>query len=131
MPQSLPTKRYRVSRACRFLRVRLAFGITGHENREGNAGTITRLGWKAQNKSLLIFTGEAYNVEMGITNELFPQERDETENCSFTSGIEDHTSFTTGPSKDLSSDAIAFTNFMRFLAPPEPVTSYGSVTEDR
>jgi len=102
-----------------------SFGISGHENREGNAGTITRLGWKAQNKSLLIFTGEAYNVEMGVTNELFPQERDEDETCSFTSGIEDHTSFTTGPSKDLSSDAIAFTNFMRFLAPP----AAGPVTE--
>ena len=40
-----------------------ALGISGHENREGNAGTITRVGWKAQNKSLAIFSGEAYNVE--------------------------------------------------------------------
>ena len=32
-----------------------------------------RFGWKAQNKSLLIFSGEAYNVEMGITNEVFQQ----------------------------------------------------------
>src|SRR5262249_1718323 len=31
-----------------------ALGISGHENREGNAGTITRVGWKAQNKSLEI-----------------------------------------------------------------------------
>src|SRR5262249_8243588 len=55
-----------------------ALGISGHENREGNAGTITRIGWKAQNKSLAIFSGEAYNVEMGVTNELFQNERDET-----------------------------------------------------
>ena len=32
-------------------------GIRGHENRNGNDGTITRFGWKAQNKSLLMFAG--------------------------------------------------------------------------
>src|SRR5215467_3552946 len=54
-----------------------ALGISGHENREGNTGTITRFGWKAQNKSLTIFSGEAYNVEQGVSNELFQQEREE------------------------------------------------------
>src|SRR5262249_10226820 len=61
-------------------------GIGGHVNsvqggtvnRSANDGTVTRFGWKAQNKSLLMFSGEAYNVEMGISNQLFPQERDET-----------------------------------------------------
>ena len=51
-------------------------GISGHPNRSGNDGSITRFGWKAQNKSLTVFTGEAYNVEMGITNELFPKSAD-------------------------------------------------------
>ena len=51
---------------------RAALGIAGHPNRSGNDGTITRFGWKAQNKSITMFAGEAYNVEMGITNELFP-----------------------------------------------------------
>jgi hypothetical protein len=51
------------------------YGITGHANRNGNDGTITRFGWKGQNKSLLIFSGEAYNVEQGFSNELFPDER--------------------------------------------------------
>ena len=55
--------------------------IGGAVNRSGNDGTITRFGWKAQNKSLLMFAGEAYNVEMGVSNDLFPQERDETLNC--------------------------------------------------
>jgi hypothetical protein len=50
-------------------------GISGHPNRNGNDGTITRFGWKAQNKSLEIFAGEAYNVEMGVSNELFQTER--------------------------------------------------------
>ncbi|HEX4584625.1 MAG TPA: di-heme oxidoredictase family protein [Burkholderiaceae bacterium] len=46
--------------------------LSGNVNRSANDGTITRFGWKAQNKSLLLFSGEAYNVEMGITNEIFP-----------------------------------------------------------
>ncbi len=44
---------------------------TGISNNNGNDGTIARFGWKAQNKSLLLFSGEAYNVEQGVTNELF------------------------------------------------------------
>jgi CxxC motif-containing protein (DUF1111 family) len=58
------------------------FGITGHANRSGNDGTISRFGWKAQNKSIAIFAGEAYNVEMGVTNDLFPNARDENPNCA-------------------------------------------------
>ncbi len=52
-----------------------AFGIAGDFNHNGNDGTISRFGWKAQNKSLMIFSGEAYNVEMGVSNELFTQDR--------------------------------------------------------
>ena len=44
----------------------------GVSNRNGNDGTIARFGWKAQNKSLLLFSGEAYNVEMGITQRAVP-----------------------------------------------------------
>src|SRR6202166_1175514 len=55
--------------------------LSGNVNLSANDGTITRFGWKAQNKSLLMFAGEAYNVEMGISNQLFPQERDETPGC--------------------------------------------------
>ncbi|HLJ26002.1 MAG TPA: di-heme oxidoredictase family protein [Candidatus Angelobacter sp.] len=61
---------------------RAALGITGHPNRSGNDGTITRFGWKAQNKSLAIFAGEAYNVEMGVSNDVFPNARDEDHNCA-------------------------------------------------
>ncbi len=60
---------------------RAALGITGHPNRSGNDGTITRFGWKAQNKSITMFAAEAYNVEMGITNELFPTATEEDPNC--------------------------------------------------
>jgi CxxC motif-containing protein (DUF1111 family) len=54
---------------------RAALGIGGVFNTNGNDGTITRFGWKAQNKSLLMFAGEAYNVEMGVTNNLFQSDR--------------------------------------------------------
>jgi hypothetical protein len=40
--------------------------LSGNVNRSVNDRTITRFGWMAQNKSLLILAGEAYNVEMGI-----------------------------------------------------------------
>jgi CxxC motif-containing protein (DUF1111 family) len=49
--------------------------INGVFNRIGNDRTISRFGWKAQNSSMLMFAGEAANVEMGVTNELFPYEK--------------------------------------------------------
>src|SRR5579859_3813525 len=63
-------------------RLRAPLGIGGMPNRSGNDGTITRFGWKAQNKSVAIFAGEAYNVEMGVTNDVFPTSRDETPACN-------------------------------------------------
>jgi CxxC motif-containing protein (DUF1111 family) len=100
--------------------------LSGNVNISANDGTITRFGWKAQNKSLLIFSSEAYNVEMGITNQLFPQERDETAGCVFNATPEDTVNFTTppaggsNPNTAVLSDIEAFTNFMRMLAPPTP-----------
>src|SRR5579863_52439 len=68
--------------------------LSGNVNLSANDGTITRFGWKAQNKSLLMFAGEAYNVEMGISNQLFPQERDETPACrTYPSTPEDTNNF--------------------------------------
>src|SRR5579871_6086712 len=61
---------------------RAALGIGGMPNRSANDNTITRFGWKAQNKSITVFAGEAYNVEMGITNELFPTATEEDPNCN-------------------------------------------------
>ena len=78
------------------------FGVSGTFNRNPNDGTISRFGWKAQNKSLEIFSGEAYNVEMGVSNELFTQERPNPEEdrasglslqCRTNATPEDHTNF--------------------------------------
>jgi len=106
---------------------RAAMGIVGRPNRQGpgrantssNDGSITRFGWKAQNKSLVIFAGEAYNVEQGVTNEVFPTERDETPTCLFTATPEDHTKFDASTATEIIGDAMKFAIFMRFLAPPE------------
>jgi len=95
---------------------RSALGIRGRFNTNGNDGTITRYGWKAQNKSLLQFSGEAYNVEVGVTNRLFPQEREDDVNCA-----------TNGLPED-SSDIEAFATFMRFLAPPMPAAPDSSTS---
>jgi CxxC motif-containing protein (DUF1111 family) len=120
-------------------------GISGTFNHNGNDGTIARFGWKAQNKSLELFAGEAYNVEMGISNEIFPQDRplpgeDQLggtglpSNCLNLSGSgypEDATNFTFqvassdafAENAQIPSDVVQFAMFMRLLAPPVPSTT--------
>ncbi len=100
--------------------VKIALGIGGVPNRSANDGTITRFGWKAQNKSLMIFGGEAYNVEQGVTNQLFPTERDETPGCGFNPTPEDDTNYTASSLLTGISDVTGFAAFMKFLAPPLP-----------
>jgi CxxC motif-containing protein (DUF1111 family) len=105
--------------------------LSGTANRSANDGTITRFGWKAQNKSLLMFSGEAYNVEMGVTNQLFPQERDETPGCVFNATPEDTVNFTASPNTAVLSDIEAFATFMRMLAAPAPAPDSPSIESGR
>jgi CxxC motif-containing protein (DUF1111 family) len=111
--------------------------LSGNANRSANDGTITRFGWKAQNKSLIMFAGEAYNVEMGITNQLFPQERDETPGCLFNATPEDTLNFTTASTPPSNantavlSDIEAFADFMRMLTPPTPAPGTPSTVNGR
>jgi CxxC motif-containing protein (DUF1111 family) len=105
--------------------------ISGQPNTSGNDGTLTRFGWKAQNKSLEIFSGEAYNVEQGITNDLFPQERDEAPGCRYNGTPESSTNHGAGNPLDVSSDVVRFAVFMRFLAPPTPAPDTDSVVRGR
>jgi CxxC motif-containing protein (DUF1111 family) len=104
-------------------------GISGHPNRNGSDGTISRFGWKAQNKSLEVFSGEAYNVEMGITNELFMNERSSPDeaglpaNCRVNATPEDVTDMTAIQTTGVPSDTVGFAMFMRLLAPPTPSTN--------
>jgi CxxC motif-containing protein (DUF1111 family) len=103
--------------------------LGGNTNRSANDGTITRFGWKAQNKSLLLFSGEAYNVEMGISNLLFPQERDETAACQGGNATPNDTStFASTMPTGVLSDMEAFADFMRMLGPPTPAPPTASST---
>jgi hypothetical protein len=92
--------------------------IGGTANTNPNDGGVTRFGWKAQNKSLTVFSGEAYNVEQGVTNEVFPNEREDDPNCATNPTPESDSTFT--PSGTDPSDVAAFRGFARFLAPPTP-----------
>jgi CxxC motif-containing protein (DUF1111 family) len=98
-------------------------GISGTVNRNGNDGTVTRFGWKAQNKSLLMFAGEAYNVEMGVTNLLFNTERDETPNCSPVAPPNSYWNIGGLVDQAVFDDITNFANYMRFLAAPTPAIS--------
>jgi CxxC motif-containing protein (DUF1111 family) len=102
-------------------RQKSALGITGHLNTNGNDGRIARFGWKAQNVSLLLFSGEAYNVEMGITNELFPTERDLNPNCQTNTTPNDISGKEGLTDADSTlSDIEKFALYMRLLGAPIP-----------
>jgi CxxC motif-containing protein (DUF1111 family) len=92
-------------------------GIAGRFNRSPNDATISKFGWKAQNKSLNIFAGEAYNVEIGVTNDVMPNERNLVEGCAFNPTPEDSHSEATNGISDIDS----FVDAMRLSAPPTPV----------
>ena len=114
-----------------------ALGIAGRENRN-SGGPIGRFGWKAQHHSLLLFTAEAYNVEQGVTSELFPTEREETETCLFNATPEDRTK--SDPLRlgsifdavfdptDVTSDIVKLASYTRLLAAPVPASATRSTT---
>ena len=105
------------------LATKQSLGINGRVNINGNDGRVGRFGWKAQNPSLLVFSAEAYNVEMGITNEGFPIEREERAGCGFAPVPNDTTNVNAATGLQTLSDIEQFAFFMRFLAPPTPSTT--------
>jgi CxxC motif-containing protein (DUF1111 family) len=117
---------------------RAALKIKGVFNTSGNDGTITRFGWKAQNKSLLVFVGEAYNVEQGVSNENFPNERSAVAGCVFNGSPEDATNILNqnssspnfgtlvGTASEMASDIVNFAAFIRLSAPAAPAPSTAS-----
>ena len=102
---------------------RNADGISGRAARVVDVGTgrmrIGRFGWKAQHATLRTFSGDAYRNEMGITNELFPQEAAtgvsaaHMKQCDPTPDPEDVVDFRTRLAAIDNFEA-----FMKFLAPP-------------
>jgi CxxC motif-containing protein (DUF1111 family) len=98
-------------------------GISGRAHRVHDKATDTirigRFGWKAQQASLLGFGAEAYRDEMGITNDLFPEEACSGGDCQRIQlfnpvpGLQDVRSATTGLR-----GIDDFEDFMKFLGPP-------------
>ena len=81
----------------------------------GTSGVVGRFGWKAQNPTLHVFSGDAYLNEMGITNPSFPSESCPSGKCNL---------LTCNPVPTLNddgTDVTLFTEFMTFLAPPPPL----------
>jgi CxxC motif-containing protein (DUF1111 family) len=114
--------------------VKTAAGIAGRFNTSGNDGTITKFGWKAQNKSMLMFSGEASNVELGITNELFTNERTNG-GCATNATPEDNTHVIIPTGTNAGDDASQisslienFTIFMRLNAAAVPCDFFTSQT---
>ena len=108
-----------------------ANSATGRPNTSGNDGTVTRFGWKAQNKSLELFAGEAYNVEQGVTSDLFPSERDETPGCRINPTPESPTNWSSTDPLEAPSDVVKFAAFMRMLAPPTPMPDTDTIVRGR
>ena len=101
-------------------------GIKGRAARVFDVATRTtkigRFGWKAQQATLLAFSGDAYRNEMGITNELFMTELmpgispEQAKLCDGKPEPEDVKNRLTGL-RSIDN----FANFMRLLAPVERV----------
>ena len=90
-------------------------------------GSVSRFGWKAQGRSLIQFSGDAYNIEEGITNELSPNELNANSGCATNPLPEDHTIFSaTFPAHDFEGDPEDLANFMRFLDQPHRGTQTAS-----
>jgi di-heme oxidoreductase (putative peroxidase) len=103
-----------------FANDKASFSIAGRLNRNGNDGTVTRFGWKAQNKSMFLFSGEASNVEMGVSNEVFQNEKVPGLGCATNGLPEDNTHVLTAnpgadPSSTTSLVSSAVENFALFM----------------
>jgi CxxC motif-containing protein (DUF1111 family) len=109
-----------------------SLGITGHPNYSGNDGSIQRFGWKAQVRSTLLMAAQQMNVEMGVTNETFPNEIDQTPGCVFNGVPETVTNFTPGILTEMfPGDAERTEYFIQWMAPPTPAPSTPSINNGR
>ena len=77
------------------------------------ATRVGRFGWKAQQATLLAFSGDAYVNEMGITSRLFPTENAPNGDQAKLAACDKVPDF-----ENDDNDIDNFTNFMRLLAPP-------------
>jgi hypothetical protein len=107
-----------------------ALGISGRPEPQRQRRHDHALRLEGAELSLMVFSGEAYNVEMGITNELFQNERDpdafvqqfatvpnDVQNTD--AAVNAATAACGHPGGD-QRESRTSRNFQRFLAPPKP-----------
>lgn len=91
---------------------------------------IGRFGWKAQQATILAFSGDAYLNEMGITNRYFPDENAPNGNVALlarfdaVADLED-----TEDPTDGKADVDRLADFMRLLAPPSRLAVTGNAVQ--
>jgi CxxC motif-containing protein (DUF1111 family) len=94
------------------------FNIRGRaplvQNISAGKTTVGKFGWKDQNPTLFQFAGDAYVNEMGITNPQFLTEQPPRGDASLVANCD----IKPEPEDD-GTDVAQFTDFMRFLAPPD------------
>lgn len=104
-----------------------SLGITGHPNYSGNDGSIMRFGWKAQVRSTLLMASNQMNVEMGVTNDVFPNEIDQTPGCVLNPVPETVTNFTPGILTEFFPGDYSRTEYyIQWLTPPTPAIATSS-----
>jgi CxxC motif-containing protein (DUF1111 family) len=98
-------------------------GVCGVASIDFHAGDVNRLGWKAQWRGLFLAAAEEMNSELGVTNEYFPNEVNQTAGCVFNGVPETGTNFVSTIQFDqFTGDPERMALFMSFLAPPTPAT---------
>jgi CxxC motif-containing protein (DUF1111 family) len=86
---------------------------------------VGRFGWKAEHATLLSFSADAFNNEIGITNRVFPSPHAPDGNVAL---LAQYVSLSAGP-KDVvdpvtgEGDIDRAADFQRYLAPPPPLPS--------
>src|SRR5262245_7759596 len=104
---------------------KMALGIAGHT---GGVNGTGRFFWKGQGSGLEIISADAYQNEVGVTNQFAPNENDPTASCHFNQTPEDKRSgFGVKGQPDF--DKIA--GFIQFSAGPAPIADTPSIANGR
>jgi CxxC motif-containing protein (DUF1111 family) len=103
----------------------MALGIAGHA---GGANGSGRFFWKGQATGLEIISADAYQNEVGVTNQFAPNEDDPTPSCHFNPTPEDTK---TGPGVNGQTDFDKIAGFVQFSAGPTPIPDTPSIANGR
>src|SRR5262249_5033603 len=106
-------------------------GIHGEPNVSSDVA-VGKFGWKAQHHSLHGFAGEAYVVEMGVTNETSSYRREglRTPCYALYEAAYDDQSYSPSYYGSSGSSLLLFTEFIRFLKPPVAVNEFTGATSE-